>query len=469
MAFIDILSDDILSEVFVIANAAFLANPGQWSKPALRLPEILSHVSRRWRYVTTGNATLWTDIFVYTIRALPSVELWLSRSKGAPLSITLHPLLREIFEYPIPDADIMALADLLIPHLSHTRKLIILGPGQENEDIFEPNNFASSLIAKFAAALGCSSRTSSIEQLVYVDDKRFSLPIELSSPSYTSLFSSTRDLSMFGNAFEWDWSVRKLTRLRLRQLHGQYAPSITQLRDMLHHSSLLNELDIDWITFRENEGTDDVESSTKELQLLQLKCLSIGVVYNGTLHRLLQSLRAPVLSTISVTITIPSTAAALRTLDAMTSIVACSPITDFTLKFSFTRFERGTQSVMERLASLLHANQSVKRFTLESGYAAFSDQVLEHLLYMREIECLVIRRSRFSVVALQYLLQEMLQIRQTKLPRLELLSNRGISFQESRVSGVQELEGLMRDQVEEVVCKWSKEEQGRNQVLPFSL
>ncbi|KAK1222344.1 hypothetical protein PQX77_014822 [Marasmius sp. AFHP31] len=95
-----ILPWEILASIFELSRSSHTIDNrdlklGEYNVPSIRkskkLPfEVqLSHVSQRWREISLGTSTLWTNIFVQRYTSPEAVSAYLQRSSGGPLNVIL--------------------------------------------------------------------------------------------------------------------------------------------------------------------------------------------------------------------------------------------------------------------------------------------------------------------------------------------------------------------------------------------
>ncbi|KAA1478431.1 hypothetical protein DENSPDRAFT_845576 [Dentipellis sp. KUC8613] len=267
---VDDLPEELMAHIFLMG-----AQPTEHVPSGLPYPVLVSHVSRRWRHLTTTLPALWSDIPIRSSRPLHLPSLYLSRS--SPCTFDLSIRIPSFFAYP----QLRTALDLIAPHISRLRRLrvdLALRFG------------ADSVLSEILAYLGTYS-TPSLESL----ELRADTPLGQAGHKAPRLVtrSSSRLTSLMLSSVPLNWELSlfgDLTSLALTFERADGAPTFDELRQIARMSPLLATLSL------EGAGLDvqDAASAVEPIEMRSLRSLSVCLKQGPKYARvILPALSAP--------------------------------------------------------------------------------------------------------------------------------------------------------------------------------
>ena len=142
---IDILPEELLAEIFILQ----CASNKHGTTATSRCEIVLSHVSHRWREISTSTSRLWTHIHrrVRQQNLIP-ISIYLARSKQMALDLFVHVSDQKSYNWADlhasakaghfhdPYESLTSFCELIEPHISRCRRIELHGENSLEEDLF---------------------------------------------------------------------------------------------------------------------------------------------------------------------------------------------------------------------------------------------------------------------------------------------------------------------------------------------
>lgn len=307
--FINILSDDLFRSIFYFGSLEERDyEPYRPAYPIFtveHLPNIVVAVCRHWRTIALAYAPLWSRIRLDKPHGVKQTMRWLQLSGHASLHVTLSCPTDEESEGAVGQRLFLHLG-LLLPHIRRisSLKLRVIAPA-ELEYQFGPTLTFEVPAGVFQHLLQPLSRSTSFRQLRLHDkDNHGDVPITVDLSSLQSSEHSFVGMRMLDLEVmvDWSWPVKDLRVLKLWRKMPEEVFKILRESPQLEELSFLNCQEA-------GEGEEEGPPDTIErIDLLQLTSLTVGSMSSEAVRWLLQSIRAPRLTSFAF---LPSAARAV--------------------------------------------------------------------------------------------------------------------------------------------------------------
>jgi len=265
------LPNEVLTEIFVAATFAS-------EESRLDIPDILSHVSSRWRAIVTNTSLFWTFIvvtFPFSAKQIARAKAALARSQSRPIDV--HVDIRDPEwtwesdedQHPVRAFDMVEIMEWLGPSHPRWRSLSVFTDNWEPMQTFLAySTMFSSLPALETLSLNRCNAYAGLPGTT----PDSATPIELFGGN--ACLPKLRHIVLSGVHIDYSCSgFKDLISLDLRhQSHG-VSPSLQELRQILSASPELNSLSLVALSppcprgFEELDGAPATMSHLKELTL----------------------------------------------------------------------------------------------------------------------------------------------------------------------------------------------------------
>jgi len=290
------LPNEVLTEIFVTATFAS-------EESRLDVPDILSHVSSRWRAIVLNASIFWTFIvvtFPFASRQILRAKSALARSKSRPVDVHIDVRDPEWTwesdegEHAVKSIDVVEIMEWLGPSHPRWRSLSIL------TDNWEPMH----------TFLAYSTMFSSLPALETLSLNRCN--------AYAGLPGTTPDSSTSIKLFGGNGHLPKLEHVVLSGVHIDYScsgfkdllsldlrhqshgvsPTLQELRQILTASPKLNSLSLVALSPSCSHGFEELEGAS--ILMSHLKSLTLGWWNVGDAAELLGAFQIPAVEDVSL-------------------------------------------------------------------------------------------------------------------------------------------------------------------------